>query len=419
MPPPSLTLPGPSGDPPFRSRKEGGSCPVVSLVMDHYFPEIHAGVVKAARELGWDLDDARCRGYHGSMFPKNWNPDGVLATTATDPCLDWVRQCGVPVVRLLEDAAPSSFGQTPDDIPSVVLGRSAAGRIAAQHLLSLGTPHLVYHKYYQDREDESLFRAFVETCRAQGREPMVLDFPAEHPDFAPSYVMPRPRRLHWLQEKIASLPRPCALMADDDRFAIEVVLCAAALGLRVPEDVAVLGCEDLSLVHGRSEVPLSSIDMNLSLLGRTAARILDGLLQGGPPPPRRTVVPPKRLVERQSTATFVCPEPAVSRTVLRIRRDFAEPLTVVSLAREAGLSVRSLQRLYRETTGTTISQALKEKRLEAAASLLRETTFKLDPIAMETGLGNAKNLWRLFKEHFGVTPGQWREAPHDLPLSTH
>lgn len=383
---------------------------VVSLIMDHYYPEIHAGVVRAARELDWNLDDERCRGYHGSRFPEGWIPDGVLCSTATDPALHWLRACAAPKVRLLEDAAPFSGNEPPDGIHTVALDLTKAGELAAQHLLSLGTPSIAFYKYCQPRESEALLPKIRAACRAAGRMLTVLDYPAEHPQLAPSYVLPKGQREIWLRAKLEKLPLPCALMADDDRFAVDVITVATAMGLRVPEDLAVLGCEDLALVQGRSPVPISSIDMNLDLLGYTAAQTLDRMMRGEEITVRRQIIPPKRLVERQSTSTFVSSVPGISKAVLKIRRDYSEPITVTSLARDSGMSVRSLQRLFRVATGTTVSDALMARRLDAAANLLRETNFKQEPIAIETGLGSSKNLGRLFKEHYGMTPGQWREA---------
>lgn len=76
------------------------------------------------------------------------------------------------------------------------------------------------------------------------------------------------------------------------------------------------------------------------------------------------------------------------------------------------MSVRSLHRLYRSATGHTVGKDLLARRIEAAAEMLREDDVKLEPVAMETGLRNAKNLCRLFKEHLGLTPGQWKESFH-------
>lgn len=104
--------------------------------------------------------------------------------------------------------------------------------------------------------------------------------------------------------------------------------------------------------------------------------------------------------------------PGISKAIRTIREDYSRPHTVSSLARECGMSVRSLHRLYRSATGTTVGKDLLARRIEAAAEMLREDDMKLEPVAMETGLRNAKNLCRLFKEHLGLTPGQWKENFH-------
>jgi len=104
--------------------------------------------------------------------------------------------------------------------------------------------------------------------------------------------------------------------------------------------------------------------------------------------------------------------PGIRKVIRTIRHEYSRPLSVSSLARECGMSVRSLHRIYRSVTGTTIGQDIIARRLEAAAMMLREDDVKLEPVAMETGLGNAKNLCRLFKEHLGLTPGQWKESFH-------
>lgn len=383
--------------------------PVVSLILDHYYPEIHAGVAKAAREFGWNLADESCRGSHGSKYPTDWVPDGVLCTTGTDPSLHWLRACPAPAVRLLEDAAPFSGAGEADEIPTVALGLTQAGEIAARHLLSLGISNIAYYRYCQPRESQAMLPVIADACKKAGKNLIILDYPGEHPQLAPSFVLSRQERDEWLRKKLKELPLPCALMADDDRFAVDVLEAAIGVGLRVPEDLAVMGCEDLSLLQARSPVPITSIDMNLELLGYTAAGILDRLMKGGTVSERCHFIPPNRLIERQSTSTFVCGVPGISKAVLKIRRDYSEPLTVSSLAAESGMSVRSLQRIFRTVTGKTVSEAVMERRLHAAAHLLRETNFKQEPIAIETGLGSSKNLGRLFKEHFGVTPGQWRE----------
>jgi AraC-like DNA-binding protein len=101
---------------------------------------------------------------------------------------------------------------------------------------------------------------------------------------------------------------------------------------------------------------------------------------------------------------------AVSMVSRTIHDQYRRPLTVGSLARECGLSERSLHRHYRAATGRTIARDLLDRRLEVAAELLRSRGAKLEQVAAEAGLRSAKNLCRLFKLHVGVTPGRWKET---------
>ncbi|MEO5715449.1 MAG: substrate-binding domain-containing protein [Luteolibacter sp.] len=390
-------------------RSERTKQPLVTLILDWYHPEIHAGVVRAARDFGWNLDDDRCSGHHGKFLPQDWVPDGILTTTATDVVSDWVKKQSSPVVRLLDDSAPKTMGLPPDSIPTVVPRLRDAGVMAARHLLSLGVRHIAYYRFYQPRNDNAVFPAFMETCRNAGVEPVILDFPKGNEGLPHSQWPAKPRRLEWLKRKLAELPLPCALMTDDDRFAIEAMMEARELGLRVPEDLAILGVLDSKLVHQRVPTTLSSIDVNLELLGYEGGCLLERMMRGEAPA-KTVYVPARNLIERKSTSTYVCDDPRISKTVLRIRRDFSEPLTLPLLAREAGMSVRALQRAYAAVGGGTIREMLMERRLNAAASLLRDTDLKLESVACETGLGNATNLCRLFRKRFGTTPVGFRQG---------
>jgi transcriptional regulator GlxA family with amidase domain len=128
----------------------------------------------------------------------------------------------------------------------------------------------------------------------------------------------------------------------------------------------------------------------------------------------RPRMPPRRHVTATSGpvagALPSCEIPGVSKAILTIRHEYSRQLTVPVLARECGMSERTLHRRYRSVTGNTIGQDLVARRIEVAAGLLREEDAKLEPVAIETGLGSAKNLCRLFKEHLGLTPGQWKQS---------
>lgn len=112
--------------------------------------------------------------------------------------------------------------------------------------------------------------------------------------------------------------------------------------------------------------------------------------------------------------------PGIVRARAKIRHEYFRPLTVGLIARECGMSERSLQRHYRVATGTTVVQALIARRIEVAAGLLVQQDAKLDAVALACGLGTSKNLCRVFKEQTGTTPGQWkRSRTSDHSISIH
>jgi LacI family transcriptional regulator len=372
-----------------RSRKKR---PLVKVILDPGSPRIHAGILRAARELRWELEE--------TQTPGGRDCDGMLSTTATDELWHRARALKSPVIRILGNTVSAASDMPLDAIPTVTMDLAKAGQMAARHLLSLGISNIVFFRNYGIPGASSLCDSFLETCRLAGKSPLVLDATSEKPS----------DRSAWLLRRISKLPLPCAIMADHDRFAVEAITAAKELGLRVPEDIAVLGTEDLEFVQSRSPVPVSSLDMNLEQLGYTAARLLDRSMRGEVIEPKHCHIPPKRVVERQSTATFCCPVPGISKAILKIRSHYATPISVPALARECGMSIRNFYRLYRATTGNTVGKDIMARRMEAAAEMLGDESLKLEPIAMESGLGNAKNLCRLFKEHYGQTPGQWRAS---------
>jgi DNA-binding LacI/PurR family transcriptional regulator len=99
-------------------------------------------------------------------------------------------------------------------------------------------------------------------------------------------------------------PEVTAVFAASDEMAMGVMLAARDLGLRVPEDLSVIGVDghDLGELVGLTTMVQPALEQ-----GATAATLLLGMIAGGPPP--ATVVYPTRLLERWSTAPPRAGEP--------------------------------------------------------------------------------------------------------------
>lgn len=94
--------------------------------------------------------------------------------------------------------------------------------------------------------------------------------------------------------------------------------------------------------------------------------------------------------------------------VLRTRLDNAP--TALELAREMGSSERRLNALFRDQVGMSVFEYLLELRLDRARELLKEGRLQIQLIATLVGYRNAGDFSRAFRQRFGVTPREYRDA---------
>ena len=97
---------------------------------------------------------------------------------------------------------------------------------------------------------------------------------------------------------LADAPDVDALFCGSDQIARGALDVLRESGRRVPDDVAVVGFDNWSVMTDGARPALSSVDLQIETIGRSAARHLVAAIEGEEPP-RRTVVPP-RLVLRAS-----------------------------------------------------------------------------------------------------------------------
>jgi AraC-like DNA-binding protein len=89
---------------------------------------------------------------------------------------------------------------------------------------------------------------------------------------------------------------------------------------------------------------------------------------------------------------------------------YAEPLTVDDLAREAGMSRAHFSQAFRRAFGDPPHVYLLTRRLERAASLLKDTDRSVAQICMDVGLSSVGSFTTSFSRMFGMTPSAYRDA---------
>jgi two-component system response regulator YesN len=85
-------------------------------------------------------------------------------------------------------------------------------------------------------------------------------------------------------------------------------------------------------------------------------------------------------------------------------------LSVHSIADEMGMNPAYLGRQYKEATGLSIADSVKQVRIAKARELLQETDRSVKEIAEKVGFANDKYFFVVFKELVGMTPMEFRRS---------
>jgi AraC family transcriptional regulator len=95
----------------------------------------------------------------------------------------------------------------------------------------------------------------------------------------------------------------------------------------------------------------------------------------------------------------------VDRVIAVLRSNLVEPPALEALGRQVGCSSFYLSRIFSQQMGKTISQYLRQLRMEKAAELLRAGKLNVTQVAMEVGYSSSSHFSVAFHETFGCCPG--------------
>ena len=226
------------------------------------------GVVAALGDSGYDLvlfdvESPHHRDEHLAALTRRDRADGLLVLSLPPPPDQLARlvAAGVPVV--LVDARG-------EGVPTVVTDDVEGGRIATRHLVELGHHRIAFMGETPDNPFGFTATALRERGWAEvvgGSDPALVRYCAH--DRAAAYVV--------ATELLAARPRPTAVFASSDVQATGVLAAAAALGLRVPEDVSVVGFDDIEI---SAYAGLTTVRQPLFESGRLGAQLLLAALAG-------------------------------------------------------------------------------------------------------------------------------------------
>lgn len=114
-----------------------------------------------------------------------------------------------------------------------------------------------------------------------------------------------------------------------------------------------------------------------------------------------------RLVYKHSIKRY---SPIVQKTILVIDSDISAELSLKTLAQKQCISSGYLASIFKKETGKTVSEYIKERRIEHAIYLLTTTHLQIQTIALHCGIMDVQYFSKIFKKKTGKNPKEFREA---------
>ncbi|MDX2050858.1 MAG: substrate-binding domain-containing protein [Polyangiaceae bacterium] len=323
-------------------------------------------------------------------------PSGILLRTRDPLALKLVVGSGISAVNIDNLTPPMGMGQVCNDNVKV-------GELAAEHFLNRGHTRFAYSGHPTDFEDprhlgfSSRLKKAGFSCAAKWANLIAG---------SPTSIEANYRELvEWLVQ----LPKPVALLCDGDARASGVVERCREWGLRVPEEVAVLGIDNTDSLCCLADPPLSSVQTAAQSVGYEAAHLLDQLMRGEAPASLSIKVPPVRVVSRRSTDAVSAPDPLVQEALRYMKTHLVDKEGLEAVSQHFKVSRRTLERRFRECLGLAPAEAWVRFRVEEAQRLLADTDQNMATVAKRCGFHLSKRMAEVFRRTTGRTPREHRQ----------
>lgn len=369
--------------------------PSIILAFDWHDNRVFRGIFEYAKEQGWHMSPYLIS---DRFIPQGWPGDGAI--TCYGPSLaGFIDSLDMPIVDV-------SIAKIDRPVPRVVVDNKAIGQMAAEHFHARGHSHYAYYSWEAIPVNALRRDAYFNALQQLGvPQANLFEIHQSNPDILGDWD----RHQKDILTQLMRLPRPLAVFTGQDNLGATLIEICVRNGIHVPEEIAILGVDNIDLLCEASVVPMSSIRVRLTEVGYQAARQLDRLMKGEIDNHEPIMqVPPHCVVSRRSTDVLAVSHPAVARAIRFIKQNYKSPITIEDIGEYAGLSKRGLEKAFLKHMNRSPAAELRRIRIDIAKSMLTETDDKIDYIALECGYSNSSNLSCAFKKDTGMSPRNYR-----------
>lgn len=320
---------------------------------------------------------------------REWSPHGVIVRVNEVDQIASLRHMlpGVPIVSTLI---------VPPEIAHTCVGSDITETIALarDHFQAHGVAHI----------------AMFCSANAYAAAPRIAAFRTavpggKHIEFSASG---KPRGSKKIKEWLNSLPKPAGVMALEIGAAPYLLACCHQFGLRVPEDIQIIGADDDD-VSLACQPHLTSIHLPGKRIGERAMdAVLRLLKKTSPPPPAVICVRGSLMITRGSTGPAASSHARITQALRLMQSQLHHGISVEGVADMLGVGLTTFYKEFVESTGETPAHHLRQLRLQEACRILRESDASVTQIAQQCGFRSLISFVQFFRRQTGQTPSEYR-----------
>lgn len=330
--------------------------------------------------------------------------DGAFISIQSDKLVSDLLSMKLPCIALQCLKIPRHF-------PYLTADSFQAGRIVAEHFLERGFRNFAYYSMSNVIWSKQRMEGFCQRLKEAGYSAGIYNVNATGKSnhdwqIGRTWTKGLEGPLNWLR----SLPKPVGLMACDDGVGYDLIEAAGEAGIKIPEDVAIVGMDNDEALCNSIKPPLSSVEANSEQAGYEAAELLNAIMIGKEEMSLRPILARATcVVTRQSSDILAINDPQVAAAVHFIRTRFNSPIQVSDVVNATSLSRRGLEKKFRTILKCSILDEIMRIRIEHISNLLLKSGMSIDQIAASSTFDSTSHLIRAFKKYKGMPPRTFRK----------
>lgn len=322
----------------------------------------------------------------------SWAGDGIIARIENRKIATALRSIKLPVIDVSAALAQPLF-------PQVVTDSRAVTQLAFDHLHERGLRHFGFCGDRRFRWATQRGEMFERAVHNAGLHCQSFHEFRNRPD----------AELAALARWVGRLPRPVGILACYDIRGQQVLEACREAGLRVPDDIAVIGVHNDELLCDLCDPPLSSVAPDARRAGFAAADMLARWMDGEIVPRTVRQIEPVRVVARQSSDVVAVEDDRVAAALRFIREHATESIGVTDVLRAVPMSRTTLERQFRHLLRRTPREQIEAVRIDRVKTLLSTTELSIARVAELVGFMNPEYLTVMFRRVTKQTPRQFRQ----------